>query len=224
MAFAHIRGRNHHLSPDIAKGIENLLVAHGIAFEITSQHRLKSRFLVAIHKMLVNIYCHTPNARIARRKFLDAAPFCFQFCNLRFVQLFRHHLEPQINIFFIDFLVHEATFVYQRDNRLVFYTILNRVFMNQLAELLQGVLFVLQKRRAGKADVAGVREYRSHLGRERTVVRTVAFINKDKNIPGIVLDTLIIYRIELVDNRCNDVGLALVNQVAKVFAASRTCG
>ena len=169
--------------------------------------------------MLVNIYCNTPNTRIARRKFLNAAPFCFQFCNLRFVQLFRHHLEPQIDIFFIDFLVHKASFINQRDNRLVLDAILNRVFMNQLAELLQGVLFVFQKRRAGKADVAGVREYSSHLGRERTVVRTVAFIDKDKNIPGIILDALIIYRIELVYNRSDDVGLAFVNQVAKVLSA-----
>ena len=42
MAFAHIRGRNHHLRSDVAQGIEYLLVAHGIAFEITRQHRLES--------------------------------------------------------------------------------------------------------------------------------------------------------------------------------------
>ena len=136
VAFAHIRSRNHNFGPYVAKGVEYQLVAHCIALEVASKHRLEARFLIAIHKVLVNVDCHAAYARITRRKFLNAAPFRFQFSNLRLIQLFCDHLEPQIDIFFIDLLVHKAAFINQRDNRLVFNTIFDGVFVNQLSKTL----------------------------------------------------------------------------------------
>ena len=90
--------------------------------------------------------------------------------------------------------------------------------MDEAAELCRGGFLGLEQRRAGEADVAGVREHLAHLGVGAAVLAAVAFVHQHK-------DVYILHRLaqlgdglELVDHGRDDVGLALAQQLRQVIA------
>ena len=181
-SFAQIRRGNDNSRCQIAKLFKTLLITNRIFFEIAGKHCLETSVFITFKEMLIDIQRNALNTRIGRRKPLHCAPFVTQICLLRICQTLRDLLKPKVNIFFVNMLVNKSSFVNQRNNRIIFYAVFNGIFVNQLAETLHRVLFVLHKRSSGEANITGVGEYGTHLRRKRAIVGTMAFINEYKNI------------------------------------------
>ena len=74
-------------------------------------------------------------------------------------------------------------------------------------------LLALRERRAGEADVAGIREHLPHPRREHAQLRALGFIHQHENLGGFVLELARGQRlVELVNQRGDDVRLAIRHQ------------
>ena len=113
----------------------------------------------------------------------DTAPFPGQVIPLSFREPFGGLFEPEVDICFVHILFHKAAFVNKRHNGSVIHTVLDGIFMDQLSELRHSVLLFFHQRRSGKADVAGIGEYRSHFRSQQAIVGSVALIHQQEHIP-----------------------------------------
>ena len=90
--------------------------------------------------------------------------------------------------------------------------------MDEAAEFLCGLLLLLQERGAGEGDVAGIGEHPSHLGGKAPVVRPVAFIDHHEDVRALIPGLILVHdRRELVDDRGDDAGFALGDELGQVF-------
>ena len=97
--------------------------------------------------------------------------------------------------------------------------------MDQATEGRERVLLLLQQRRSGEAEIAGLRQQTAHLGGELTVATiaaglgAVAFINQDEHV-GVVIHILggFSRSVELVDDGCDERCL-VADQVDQMGAA-----
>ena len=79
---------------------------------------------------------------------------------------------------------------------------------------------ILQQGRAGEADVAGIRKDLLHLGMSQPVLAAMTFIHQYEDIVPLI--SQVVRRgccFELIDDRCDDVGLALRHQMNEMLAA-----
>ena len=126
------------------------------------------------------------------------------FCGDPFVQVADRHAE----------LV-AAGVVVQRHRGLVLDRPLEVVGGDVIAEHPPGDLVVLEQRRAGKADVAGVRQGVAHVQRQRAVLRAVRLVGDDDDVVALRIALFWIHvLVELLDQR-EDVRLVLRQQPAR---------
>ena len=122
----------------------------------------------------------------------------------------------------------QAPFIEQRDDRFVLHRLINRIFVDQPPERIEGVLVLLQKRRAGEAEIAGVRQDTPHLQGELAVtaiaacLAAVAFIDENEDVGAIILEVIRLDGgIELVDD-CRNQWCAVPDQLDQVRPRSCT--
>ena len=116
-------------------------------------------------------------------------------------------------------MIDKATFINQRNDRLVVNAVFDRVFVDQLAEFCHRVLLTFHQRRSGKADITRVGKDIPHLGCHQAVIGAVAFVDQHKHIARQILGFLIFSGVEFVDDTGDDVSLGAVHQFNQMSAA-----
>ena len=102
-------------------------------------------------------------------------------------------------------------------------TVGNGIFVNELAEFRHSVFFAFHKRCSRKPDITGIWKYGTHLCCHRSVITAMTFIDKHKNISGIIFQSAYFYSVELVDNRRNHIDRIRIDKRDKVFSAGCAC-
>lgn len=122
----------------------------------------------------------------------------------------------------IDSLRYMPTLIKQWYHSLVFDGTLNVIDIDQAAKLIECIPILLHQRCAGEADVAGVWQRQAHLGVDKAVLATMAFIDQYEDIRIGVLTLHCFYGVfELVNDRGDDKRLVPLQQLAQVFAGFR---
>src|SRR5215475_676424 len=113
-------------------------------------------------------------------------------------------------------------FVKQRRDGLVAHRLIDCVGVNNAAEFRGGVLVLFFERRAGEADVAGVRQYFPHPRVGLAVLAAVAFVNQGEDVVRIALIVRRLHRrLELVDHSGDDRSLLTRQQLEQMTARRR---
>ena len=167
--------------------------------------------------MLIDIQRNSLDTGISRCQSPDTTPFSGKIIPLRLSEALGSLLKPEVNIFFVYVLFYKAAFINQWHNCPIFHTILDGVFVDELAELGHSVLLFFHQRCTGKANIAGIGEHRPHLGSKQTIIGTMAFIYQEKDIPGQIFMFLFLNCIEFVDDGRDHIGLAVFEKIQQVL-------
>ena len=112
-----------------------------------------------------------------------------------------------------------AGVVVERHRGVVVHRPLKVVGGDILAEHPPRDLVVLEQRRAGKADVAGIGQGIAHVERQRAVLGAVCLVGDDDDVVALAIGLFRLHLlVELLDQR-KDVGLVLGQQLVQVMAA-----
>ena len=116
-----------------------------------------------------------------------------------------HPLEPGVDGGLVDALLDMTALVQERHDRLVLDRLVDRVDVDDAPELGGGVLLGLENRRAGEAQIAGVREDLAHSGMQPAVLPAMALVDQQEDVLRRVGEVADVQgRVELVDEGGDD--------------------
>ena len=163
--------------------LKTLQIPNCIPLVVGGQHSLKAGIFVPFNEMFVDVQSDSLDTGIGGGQAADTAPFPGKIIPLCFCKPLGGLFEPEVDICLVHILFHKAAFVNEWHNGSVIHTILDGIFMDQLSKLRHGVLLFFHQRCSGKANIAGIREHRSHFSGQQTIVGTVALIHQQEHIP-----------------------------------------
>ena len=218
VAFTRIGGGDDHFAGQQAAFVQVFLVAQGHGFVGGGKLGLEAEAFVleVAGKMLGQVVGDLHDAPVGVADHIFAAHLALQVGLLLVAQPGGVTLEPAVELGLVRFQFDQAAFVQQRDNGLVVHGLAHGIFVDEAAELEGGGLLAFGERRAGEADVAGVREDLAHLAVDQAVLAAMALVHQDKNVGVIVGDLFIGHGLELVDDGGDDVGFVRLDQFDQV--------
>lgn len=208
--FAVVGGRDDHFRRDHADLIKRALVEQRRALGAGGELRLEAGTLPVLGKMLGDIVGDAIDGRLGLADLAVAREFSFEVGALVRGQVPADALKPDIDAFPVHILLDVASFVEQRHDSAVLYRLIDGIDVNESPKFHGGALFLLHQRRAGEAEIAGVREHPLHAGVHFAVLAAMAFIDQQEYVArqvAVIAD--IQGRVELVDDRRDDRGAIL---------------
>ena len=187
--------------------VQHLLIPHGRGLRRRDQLRLEAGALPVLAEMLRDVEGLGVDGLPGLAQRIHARKLALEVGLLLVGQPGADLIEPVVDDVPGELLLDQATFVEQRHHRTIGHGLIDGVFVDEPAEGGERVFLLLQQRRAGEAQVAGLGEQPAHLGGELAVpaisarLRAMAFIHQHEDVPVAVGSFVAACRaVELVDD------------------------